>query len=183
MTAEGTTKGFRVAINLPDDPSKDEEIDAIVKVVQKFGTAPNGRFYLTSLFTDDLCKWVAQRIRNDFPPDIWGEWMAERALNSVEARKVTKDLNDHKAALAVALEAVEATKRLWADADATNARVLEAVRRDRDEATDLYRKYSQMHYEADTERKALAEQVIRLKAELYDAAKRIEFLTPHEQGE
>jgi len=182
MTAEPTHQ-LRVAISLSNDPSKDEEIDAIVKLVQKFTNTPDGRYYLRSLFTDDLCKWVAQRIRNDFPPDVWGEWMAERALNSIEARKVTKDLNDTKAALATALEAVEATKRLWAEDEAQREHVLAAVRRDRDEATDLYRKYSQMHYDADTERKALAAQVVTLKAELYDAAKRIEFLTPHEAGE
>jgi hypothetical protein len=183
MTAEGTTKGFRVTISLSDDPSKDEEIDAIVKLLQKFALAPNGRFYLSSLFTEDLTKWVAQRIRNDFPPDVWGEWQADVNVMQGQLRMATKEANDAKAALAVAVEAVEVTKREWAADGIKYERALTGTRADRDEATDLYRKYSQMHYEADTERKALAAQVVTLKAELYDAAKRIEFLTPHEQGE
>ena len=53
--------------NINSQSSKQEEIDFINTFAEKI---PRGT-YLIDLFSDNLLTWIEQRIKSDFPPDIW----------------------------------------------------------------------------------------------------------------
>lgn len=70
---------------IPSAASKAEEMQALIKVAKLFQPGT----YLHDLFTERLIDWVAEQLKNDFPPDVM-DVLADRLerLNRSESNAV-----------------------------------------------------------------------------------------------
>ncbi len=66
--------GFLIKIS--ENPSKQQEIDALRKIAERW---PKDS-YLASLFTEDFRTWVVMQISADWPPNMMGELQHQTAL-------------------------------------------------------------------------------------------------------
>lgn len=81
-----TYKPVSFNVRLEPDPCKADEIGLIERCAQEFD---NSGTYLQSFFTPALAAWVAEQIRNDFPPDLYGSLQYQWA-QSAEAMNAAK---------------------------------------------------------------------------------------------
>lgn len=74
----------RFMINVPDDPTKQEEIEALEKLAEKL---PNNS-YLKGLFTPDMVGWVKTQIKGDIMPDLHWQSAEKGVINSRMAYEI-----------------------------------------------------------------------------------------------
>lgn len=143
--------------DLVEKASKQEEIEwlqALAKSVQ------GKDLYLADLFTEKLVNWAAEAIRNDFPPNIF-ESMETAWSEEAEVRVSLKASEANL--LANARESKEKDDRinfLESLIGEMDVRILDLTRQEQakyEEANDLF-----------NEKEALAVEIIRLKARLFD---------------
>ena len=153
---------------LADNPSKPEERDFLHEVAA--GVPADS--YLASLFSADMVQWVEAQIRQDVSCDLWGAF--DYALKDAAAQ-VDRVRDEVKAAQA---EAGDCKRRY----DALE-QVLEAVRGKHEMAEEkaqlLHDRWQESlaeacaaqdrFYHATTEIDRLKDEIVGLKAKLYDA--------------
>lgn len=89
-----------IKIELPDGPSKGDEIDALRDMATVCGRAGG---YLRSLFTEELVDWVDEQMGDDIEPNLW----AEREFWRAQANDLRRQLSEVQKELQAAKERAE----------------------------------------------------------------------------
>lgn len=173
---ESNVATFKANIRL-DFPTKDEEIQFMNGLCTFF---KSGNTYLNSLFTDDLCRWVAGRIRDDFSADLHEAYMSDHVeMQKLRLALETFAKNAEAEAAAVEQE-YEASIKTFLGELQIKATQIEALNR-RIESLEKQLTEANLHnvsrlVELSNSKKANEETVTRLKATLWDMAERIAIL-------
>lgn len=93
----------RFMIQVESDAGKAEELQALLKFAHHM---PEGS-YLSMLFTQDLLGWVEEKIRWDFPPDIYSDFEKVRADAAAGFDTLRDQLRDAENAKKQALHDLE----------------------------------------------------------------------------
>lgn len=141
--------------------TKQEEIETIEKLQKSFAGTGS---YLASLFSEKMVAWVAEQIRNDFIPDLYGAFM----FTEEEAGRVGE------AARSELRQAEAEIKRLTSELSmAQESRDRQATMKEQYKG--LYETTSQQLVEMNGERnqavadlEAANQKIIELKARLFD---------------
>ena len=160
MTEKTDPKGMN--LRLSADPSKAEEIE----VVEKLANWVRGQdWYLTSFITPELASWVASNIRNDFPSDIYAYYTEAQKEVGRGFKQLEEELMTLKAELIRKEERIarqEASLEDWSeDLTSKRKRIVELLK--------AFDEVSTRAEEAERDLDAAHEEIVRLKAKLYDA--------------
>jgi len=150
----------RIDIEL-DNPSKAEEIEVLTKIRD----AVAGKdLYLVSLFTDDLVAWATKQIQDDVMPDLYAYYQDEIRTADVELgnfRKKLAEVEGKAESLQRELdEKAREMKVLWNQ--------LKTVEEARDAAYEKYEEALATASSIGAEKALVEEEVVKLKARLYD---------------
>lgn len=158
--------GNLVSIDISSSPKKADELDAL----EQLGKLPD-TWYLQGLFTADFCAWVSTQIQQDIIPDLYSAYLVKTGQwveRGDEVRKLEGDLRY------AAGKRDEINELLKAERDHSTGlqRLLNAERSDNADVVSALRKDSGDAHRAAQELRgtvnAQAEEIIRLKAALYD---------------
>lgn len=159
-------------ILIPVCPSKQDEMDVLKKLQEKF---QGNHFYLASLFTPQFTGWCSQKIRDDVGPDLYAWWEGadsdkgrkledarveierlKNEYNSFEEKHnfMTNNLRKERESLKTELEAM------------IDEKAIEVNRVDL--LVDTQRELQSNYSDACTKNEDLEAEVLKLKAHLYD---------------
>lgn len=152
---------------LSRNAGKAEEIEWLESVANSIEGGENGA-YLSSLFTKDLVNWASEQVRNDVFPNIWA-WYQHACEEITTARC---DLGNETARREAA---EENANRLRTELESVCEKLHTHVEASRQKEYDLYgqigdlsSKVSQLEDERDEIVRSRDDEIIRLKAAIYD---------------
>ena len=170
---ESNVATFKANIRL-DFPTKDEEIQFMNGLCTFF---KSGNTYLNSLFTDDLCRWVAGRIRDDFSADLHEAYMSDHVeLQKLRLALETFAKNAEEEEAAAVEQEHEASIKTFLGELQIKATQIDALNRRIESLEKQLTEANSQNVELSKSKTANEETVTRLKATLWDMAERIAIL-------
>lgn len=150
------------------DSTKAGEIDNLNRLHAAFHGTGN---YLESLFSEKLVNWCREQIQNDFPPDVWDHYEGARAEADSVHQTLARMTKELKQAEERTQAVIEESKR-FAQAGVEEAgRLREVITRQGQDLQDKQEWALKQAGElgmANAEISRLKQQIVELKARLYD---------------
>lgn len=140
-----------IKLKIDNDMKKQEEIAILEKLKKVFYEHPNN--YLTSLFSTEFVSWASQRIRDDFPVDVY---------EYVNGYGADVDLNKKLA------DRISELQELQQESVSKVAALQEALSSLRTKYNDDIEWHVNHENELTTRLAAQEDELLRLKAKLYD---------------
>ena len=93
-----------IRIKVEDDMSKAEETKILEKITSIFKEHPNN--YLSSMFSDDLCTWASNQIREDMSLNVY-EYIQDSYEHRTEVTDLDRKISDLEAGRKVNQELID----------------------------------------------------------------------------